>query len=266
MDITNLKRKIAEGKTDTVIEHLINLLHNKDNIIFNQVIILANQYNQWKTNQILNIENENFVINRINNALLTIIDTNANLLSNNVVKNAKIHITLINNLNGEIFNLNINNELLIKDFIDETLRTPNFKLQRLDKENNPIDYKIYCKDLGIQLEPTKKISDYQLDDKALVLLPYILKDYIKLNKGIFSDIHCETEFLKYYDFQIFQQFLNYIYKNYLIKSVPMFCYGKAWLLKDITHKTYLSDNLDNRQKKLFEMEIKPQTELLIEKV
>ena len=120
MDITNLKRKIAEGKTDTVIEHLINLLHNKDNIIFNQVIILANQYNQWKTNQILNIENENFVINRINNALLTIIDTNANLLSNNVVKNAKIYITLINNLNGEIFNLNINNELLIKDFIDET--------------------------------------------------------------------------------------------------------------------------------------------------
>lgn len=264
MNIANLKKYIAQNKTDKVLEYLLEVLSNQDNSILNQVIILASQYNQWHSDKILNINNDTNTINRINNALLTIIDSNKKLFD---INDTQIELTLINGIKGDSYSLTVEKQIFIKDLINRLISNTKTTLPTHNSTTEPTYYKVFCKELGTHLNEEKTIGEYCNSNERLTitLIPYTIKDYIKISYSQLDNLQGKTySFVRYYDFKIYQQLLNYIYSNLLINKVSAFSYGKEWFLKNTNKNKYMRTESKYREKSLYEIDIEPQSEILIE--
>lgn len=75
MDITNIvKTLIRDGQIEKAIEAFSNYFENRDVNIYNDAILLSSQFQKWKNNNLLGIENEKETVVRIEVAIMTLLD------------------------------------------------------------------------------------------------------------------------------------------------------------------------------------------------
>lgn len=66
----SLEQQLANGNTEYVCKSLQTFLKNKDESLYQQVLLLSSQYSDFKRNKSLGLENDLQSLNRINNALI----------------------------------------------------------------------------------------------------------------------------------------------------------------------------------------------------
>jgi len=85
MDIANkLKVLIAEGKTEYVINELLLILKDFDKDLYNSIIMLSGQYNQWKNSDLINLGPDKTELRKIEYSVLLLIsklESNNNLIN-----------------------------------------------------------------------------------------------------------------------------------------------------------------------------------------
>lgn len=85
MDIANrLKELIAEGKTEYVINELLLIFKDSDKDLYNSIIMLSGQYNQWKNSDLINLGADKTELRKIEYSVLLLIsklESNNNLIN-----------------------------------------------------------------------------------------------------------------------------------------------------------------------------------------